>query len=259
MSKSAVAELQAGNKSLLKYVPEGESPKLYLDLIKSHLFAPDKQGNPRPDEDLLLFLYTAKRSGLDPLTRQIYAIYRWDYRLGREKMAIQVSIDGMRLAAQRTGQYAGQTDAEFDSQEGSYPKWAKVTVKKVINNPATSHTGNEPLIVETTATARWTEYAVVDKNGAPTNMWAKMPYLMLGKCAEALALRKAFPNELSGLYAAEESSQANDPLADLPAPVKGGETATVNNGVGASGASNGGDFPIPTGGDLPVPNGKWLP
>lgn len=210
MSKSAVAELQAGNKSLLKYVPEGESPKLYLDLIKSHLFTPDKQGNQRPDEDLLLFLYTAKRSGLDPLTRQIYAIYRWDYRLGRDKMAIQVSIDGMRLAAQRTGQYAGQTDAEFDSQEGSYPKWAKVTVKKIIGTQ----------IVETTATARWTEYAVVDKNGAPSNMWAKMPYLMLGKCAEALALRKAFPNELSGLYAAEESSQANDPLADLPAPTK---------------------------------------
>jgi len=209
MSKSAVAELQAGNKSLLKYVPEGESPKLYLDLIKSHLFTPDKQGNARPDEDLLLFLYTAKRSGLDPLTRQIYAIYRWDYRLGREKMAIQVSIDGMRLAAQRTGQYAGQTDAEFTEQDGSkYPLNAKVTVKKSINGQ----------VVDTTATARWSEYAVTDKEGKPTNLWAKMPYLMLGKCAEALALRKAFPNELSGLYAAEESSQANDPLADLPAP-----------------------------------------
>lgn len=219
MSNSAVAEMEKGNKSLLKYIPQGESPKLYLDLIKSHLFAPDKNGHARPDEDLLLFLYTAKRSGLDPLTRQIYAIYRWDYRLGREKMAIQISIDGMRLAAQRTGQYAGQTDAEFDSEENKQPKWARVTVKKNINGQ----------IIETTATARWSEYAVTDKDGKPSNMWAKMPYLMLGKCAEALALRKAFPNELSGLYAEEESSRANDIMADLPAPVKGGESETVKN------------------------------
>lgn len=244
MATSAVAEMEKGNKKLLKYVPEGESPKVYLDLIKSHLFTPDSKGKPRPDSDLMLFLYTAKRSGLDPLTRQIYAIYRWDSRIGAERMAIQVSIDGMRLAAQRTGQYAGQTDATFEENEGvNHPVTAKVTVKKSIDGA----------IVETTATARWAEYAVVDKNGAPSLMWKKMPYLMLGKCAEALALRKAFPNELSGLYAAEEMDRANDPLADLPAPEKpatigaGGSGATVTEPGGAGANYNGGDYPIPNG------------
>ena len=210
MTTSAVAEMKNGNKNLLKYVPEGESPKVYIDLVKSHLFTPDRNGNQRSDEDLMLFLYTCKRTGLDPLTRQIYAIYRWDSRIGREKMAIQVSIDGMRLAAQRTGQYAGQTDATFDSESAEHPKVAVVIVKKSINGA----------IVETTATARWSEYAVLDKSGKPSGMWQKMPYLMLGKCAEALALRKAFPNELSGLYAEEEMSKASDPLADLPEPKK---------------------------------------
>lgn len=195
---------------LLTLIPRGHSPKLYLDLVKTQIMGVDAKGNARPDDDLLLFLYVAKRTGLDPLTKQIYAIYRWDSRLGKEKMTIQASIDGMRLVAQRTKGYAGQDDVIFDDETKKYPTKATVTVYKQMAKER----------VPFTASARWGEYVQTNAQGLPMVMWGKMPYLMLGKCAEALALRKAFPNELSGIYTAEEMSQSASPLADLAAPAR---------------------------------------
>ena len=200
------------NKKLLSLIPEGQSPKLYLDLIKAQIMAPDVKGTPRSDEDLLLFLYTCKRTGLDPLTKQIYAVFRWNTRLGKETMAIQSGIDGFRLVAQRTKEYAGQDDVIFDpaDEKAKYPTKASVTIYKLIGGQRV------PFI----ASARWNEYVQLDKNKLPKSMWVNMPYLMLGKCAEALALRKAFPNELSGIYSDEEMAQASNPLAGLEAPDK---------------------------------------
>lgn len=205
--------IEQGNNAKLKgLIPEGQSPKLYLDLIKAQIMGVDKQGQARPDDDLLLFLYTAKRTGLDPLTNQIYAVYRWDNRLGRERMTIQTGIDGMRLVAQRSNNYAGQTDVIYTPEDEStqYPTKATVTVFKVVGNARVSFT----------ASARWSEYAQYTREHKLMGLWGRMPYLMLGKCAEALALRKAFPNELSGIYAQEEMPQTQNILNDLPTPAK---------------------------------------
>lgn len=141
------------------------------------------------DDELQLFLYTCQRTGLDPLAKQIYAVKR------SGKMAIQTGIDGYRLIADRTGKLAGISDYIFDSEDGKMPGKATVTVKKLLDGGT---------IADFTATARWGEYQA----GGP--MWAKMPYLMLGKCAEALALRKAFPADLSGVYTTEEMAQADN-------------------------------------------------
>jgi phage recombination protein Bet len=155
------------------------------------------------DDELELFLYTAKRTGLDPLARQIYAIKRGG------KMTIQTAIDGYRVIADRTGKLAGISDPTYVVDEGTkFPASACVTVKKVVGWTPTSME-----VAEFTATARWTEYNA----GGP--MWQKMPFLMLGKCAEALALRKAFPADLSGLYTTEEMAQADSPaLPEYIAP-----------------------------------------
>lgn len=197
---------------LLSLIPKGQSPKLYLDLIKTQIMGLDSKNNPRPDNDLLLFLYVAKRTGLDPLTKQIYAIYRWNTRQGREVMTIQTSIDGMRLVAQRTKQYAGQDDVVYlpIDESTKYPMKASVTVYKIIDGTKLSFS----------ASARWSEYVQTDSKGLPIRMWDHMPYLMLGKCAEALALRKAFPNELSGIYTDEEMAQSKSVTVDLPDPKK---------------------------------------
>ena len=199
-----------GKMSKLKgLIPKGQSPKIYLDLIKSQVFGLDSRGKPRSDDELLMFLYVSKRTGLDPLTHQIHAVFRWDTRVGKERMTIQTGIDGMRLVAQRTGAYAGQDDVKFlpEDELSPVPVKATVTVYKIINNTR----------VGFTASARWSEYAQ-SHNGKLGPMWEKMPYTMLGKCAEALALRKGFPNELSGIYSDEEimtpATQINIPTPD---------------------------------------------
>jgi phage recombination protein Bet len=152
-------------------------------------------------DELQLFMYQAKRTGLDPLSRQIHFVKR------KDKGAIQTAIDGYRLIADRTGKYAGSDDYMFDEGIPQYlhmmakrgtPLTATVTVYKMVDGSK----------VPFTATAGWDEYCPSDEKSG--FMWRKMPYLMIGKCAEALALRKAFPAELSGIYTNEEMAQAGD-------------------------------------------------
>lgn len=155
------------------------------------------------------FLAHCRRTGLDPIARQIYAIYR------AGKWGIQISIDGARLVAERTGAYEGQTPVEWTADGIT---WTQVWLAD--EHPKAARVGvyrrgfREPLF----AVATWDSYAVmkdewVDNkktgNKVVSDMWAKFGPLMLGKCAEMLALRKAFPQDLSGLYSTEEMAQAS--------------------------------------------------
>ena len=148
------------------------------------------------NDELELFFHQARRAGLDPLAKQIYYVKR------KGKGVIQVGIDGLRLIADRTGKYAGSDDADFEgTSDRGYPAKARVTVYKMVQGQRCPFS----------ATARWDEYYPGDDQGF---QWRKMPHAMLAKCAEALALRKAFPADMSGLYIHEEMDQA-----DAPAPM----------------------------------------
>ena len=142
------------------------------------------------DQQLDVFIEAAKRYNMNPIANQIYPQVR------QGKMTIMTGIDGYRLVADRTGKYAGNDDPVYDNEE--QPRLATVTVYKIVGGERCAFT----------ASARWDQYFPGEKQGF---MWKKMPHLMLGKCAEALALRKAFPAELSGMYTEEEMQQSGKP------------------------------------------------
>jgi len=191
-----------------KLIKKEDWPKEQIELIKNTVAVGTT------DDQLKLFLYTCKRTGLDPLTRQIYCVVRQvNRKVGNDwvkepAMTIQTGIDGYRVVAERSGTLAGIDDAIYDNEDGVNPNKATVTVHKIVNN----------IRVPFTASARWNEYAqyfedYTTKQKKLGNMWAKMPYLMLAKCAESLALRKAFPNDLTGVYTTEEMQQADNVIA----------------------------------------------
>ncbi|HEY0866337.1 MAG TPA: phage recombination protein Bet [Fimbriimonas sp.] len=182
--------MAANTAEILRLAPAQETPEWEskLDLVKRTVAAG------ATGDELDLFFYQARRTGLDPLARQIYYVKR------KGKGTIQVGIDGLRLIADRTGQYAGSDDAEFlGTTDEGYPAKARVTVYKMVQGQRCPFT----------ATARWDEYYPGPDQGF---QWRKMPHAMLAKCAEALALRKAFPADMSGLYVHEEMMQADRPV-----------------------------------------------
>jgi phage recombination protein Bet len=157
------------------------------------------------DDELAMFLHVCKTTQLDPFVRQIYAVKRraknertqqWE-----ERTTYQVGIDGLRLVAERTGKYRGQTEPEFFDQAGNgRAVWLDTRPPAAVRVGVFREGFREPIY----ATALWVEFVQKTREGSVTKMWAEKGTLMLAKCAEALALRKAFPQELSALYAPEE-------------------------------------------------------
>jgi phage recombination protein Bet len=159
------------------------------------------------ETDLAFFAIQCKRTGLDPITRQIYAL-----PIGG-KLTITASIDGLRLIAERSGKYEGQTPAMWCGDDGKWlDVWLDVKPPRACKVGVYKSGFREALY----ATALFNEY--VTTSGP---MWKKMPALMISKVAESLALRKAFPNEMSGIYSENELDQASQEQAkDVTEPKK---------------------------------------
>jgi phage recombination protein Bet len=152
-------------------------------------------------------------AGLDPMQKPVHIVPIWDGKAKRMRDVIMPGIGLYRTQAARSGNYAGVSEAEYGPDvteklggvEVTYPAWCKVSVKRLLPNGQ---------VAEFSATERWKEnYAVkggADKSIAPNSMWQKRPYAQLAKCAEAQALRKAFPEFGSAATADEMEGKEID-------------------------------------------------
>lgn len=170
--------------SPLEFTPEQR--RMILDSFLS--------GASESEAGVLMELARVRR--LNPITRQIHFVKRSQFdsqtKSYKDIWSAQVGIDGFRAIAERTGLYDGQDEPEFEYDEKKSLKLCKVRIYR--------KDWSRPVV----GVAHFAEYAQKTKDGTPTKMWAEKPHVMLAKCAEALAFRKAFPDDTSGLYAPEE-------------------------------------------------------
>ena len=178
------------------------------------------------DDELQLFLNVCKRTGLDPFSRQIYAIKRWDSATKSNRVVFQTSIDGYRLTADRSQRYVPGPRPTYTYDANGKLVSAVASVKKQTSD-GTWHTFE--------AEAFFAEYVGTNRDGVPTAMWLTKPHVMISKCAEALALRKGFPAELSGVYTHEEMDAASNelPAHDVKALATDSRKALTDAGVEA--------------------------
>lgn len=157
------------------------------------------------DNSIRMVLGYCKASGLDPMQKPVHIVPMWDSKAGSMRDVVMPGIGLYRVQASRSGEYGGISDPEFGPDvteniggfEITYPQWCKVSVSRIVGDK----------IVHFSAVERWKEnYAMKggkEKSIAPNAMWSKRPYGQIAKCAEAQALRKAFP-EVGAAPTAEE-------------------------------------------------------
>lgn len=179
-------------------------------------------------ESIKMVLGYCKAAGLDPMQKPVHIVPMWDGKARQMRDVVMPGVNLYRTQAARSGECAGVTEPEFGpdvtenigGQTITFPQWCRVTVSRRLP------TGE---IVGFTAREFWKEnYAVKggqDKSIAPNAMWTKRPYGQIAKCAEAQALRKAFPEIASQPTADEMEGKAlhadEAPLPKiLPAPPK---------------------------------------
>lgn len=161
----------------------------------------DTFANGASDGEFAVLMEIARARRLNPLLRQVHFVEWWDSEKHRKVWAAQVSIDGLRAIAQRTGLYQGQDEPEFVENADGTLKLCKVRAwRRDWPRPAVG-------------VAYWAEYVQTTRDKQtgktrPTAMWARMPHVMLAKVAEAIALRKAFPEDMAGLYTGDEMAQS---------------------------------------------------
>jgi phage recombination protein Bet len=169
--------------------------------------------------DLAVFFHQATRTGLDPFAKQIYMLGRWSK--DGIKQTIQTGIDGYRLIARRAADKAHEVleyeDTLWCGPDGS---WADVWLSD--EPPAAAKVCVIRNGARFPAVAKWSEYVQTNKDGTPNAMWKRMGANQLAKCAEALALRKAFPQDLSGIYTEDEMAHDDRP-AEAPRRVTAAE------------------------------------
>lgn len=176
-----------------------ERPELVFTAEQQQMIR-NTYANGANEEEFLVLLAIAKAKRLNPLLGQVHFIKRWTRDRG-EVWAAQTGIDGFRSIAEDTGLYDGQDEPVFEYVDGDPKKPILLSKVKVYRKDV-----SRPFV----GVAHFNEYAQRMKEGQLTKMWAEKPHIMIAKCAESLAMRKAFPQDLGDVYTSEEMGRAQE-------------------------------------------------
>lgn len=187
-------------------IPEQE----LIEVLRNSLY-PGAQ-----DSSIKLVIGYCKASQLDPMQKPVHIVPIWDGKAKQMRDVVMPGIGLYRTQAARSGQYAGVSEPEFgedatetlDGVSITYPKWCRVTVRRLLANG---------VVVDFTAKELWKENYATQKrdSAAPNAMWSRRPYAQLAKCAEAQALRKAFPEFGSQPTADEMEGKSFEDARDI--------------------------------------------
>lgn len=220
MATNEIAKREVAGLPRLAFTPE------QIQLIKRQIIKGKREAT---DDELALFIHQCQRTGLDPFNRQIYAILRWDNQKKAEVLSVQVSIDGFRSKAEETGHYAGQSKPEWCGEDGVWKDvWLSNKPPAAARVAVYRHDFKEPVW----GIAHYKGYVQTFQDGNPMGRWVSDPQGQLAKCAESLALRKAFPDSLSGLYTGDEMAAVEievDPQKEVKLPKAGSEPGENGN------------------------------
>lgn len=169
--------------------------KEFVDLIKEQCC------KGASDLEFRVFLEHCKALRLNPLLKQVWALPFWDSDAEKYKYSTVIGIDGFRKKAQETGLYGGRLGPEWCGKDG---RWFDVWLSDELPAAARVHVIRKDCQKPITGTAKFASFCRKNKYGKLISKWATMPEHMIAKCAEAQALRAAFPDSFSNVYSAEE-------------------------------------------------------
>lgn len=170
----------------------------------------------RTIDSVAMVLSYCKARGLDPFKKPVHIVPMWDSKTGGYVETVWPGIAELRTTAFRTGNYAGCDETEFgpavskkfsgkikkngqwadSTAEVEFPEWCRITVYRDLHGRACKFVGPKVLWLES--------YATIGNSDLPNEMWQSRAWGQIEKCAEAAALRKAFPEEIGGELTAEE-------------------------------------------------------
>lgn len=195
-----------------------------------------------------LFMEMMQARGLNPLLRHAYCFIFHKDKADKRQMVIVVSREGQRAIAERTGAYRPDERApRFVSDPAA--KDAATNPLGLISAEVSVYKHSHGEWFPVTEVAYWDEYAPIKEgwdraeskgNGkfaldSKKEGWRKMPRIMLAKCAEMAALRKAFPDDFGGLYGEGEIDRGE--VLDL-SPSEWAEKADQEDRVARIGGPN---------------------
>ena len=209
MQNSLVKKLDI-NSSVIEYDSNGTQVKLSPSIVRNYLV----NGNGAvSDQEVVMFLNLCKAQRLNPFLREAYLI-----KFGNNPASIVTGKEVFTKRARRAKDYAGhqagvivqKADETIENRIGTLrlPNenivggWAKVFVKGYEN----------PVEIAVS----FDEYVGLKQDGTVNGQWAKKPGTMIRKVALVQALREAFPEELQGMYAQEETDMSDALVPDAP-------------------------------------------